>query len=343
MIKTKNLQIPSHGFQTIILILLFAPFLSGQEGKFINPFTDVCWECLFPITISGMNVTPDKKDLTDYSTHFCICKGIPPKIGIPLTFWEPLYLVDVTRHAYKLMGLGGISVGKESIKNRGTVSTVADGPNQHSFYQVHFYTYPIISFLELFTDFVCAHKGELEMGYMTELDPLWNDDQLSLILNAEAGLFGNPLAQTACIADCAASSLGKPLDSLFWCAGCQGSLYPFTGTVADHVGAVQASSLLVHRILAKLHRSFMLKGYENNEFCEAKYLPIIKKSLYKTQLVYPIPQTKGQCHPLGKTDIIWGSGKSYPHEGEDFVYLIWVKKQCCLDAVRPLTAAGGKP
>jgi conjugal transfer pilus assembly protein TraU len=327
----------------IIALLLFPPLLCGREGKFINPFTDVCWECLFPITVSGINVTPDKSDQTDYSTLFCYCAALPPKIGIPLTFWEPLYLVDVTKHAYKLLGLGGISVGQESIKNRGSISLIADGPNQQSFYHVHFYTYPIIALLELFTDFVCAHKGDLEMGYMTELDPLWNDDQLSIILNAEAGLFSNPLAQIACIADCTASTLGKPQDALFWCAGCQGSLYPFTGTVGHHVGALQASSLLLHRMLAKLHRSFLLKGYENNEFCEAHYLPFIKKSLYKKQLVYPIPQTKGQCHPLGKTDAIWGIGKSFPCGGEDFVYLVWVKKQCCLDAVKPLSAVGGAP
>lgn len=321
---------------------LLGSTLFANEGKFINPITDVCWECLFPITVSGINVTPGHEDLTDYSHLFCACKGLPPKVGVPLTFWEPLYLVDVTRHAYKLLGLGGFSIGKETLKNRGVVSLIGDGPNQQSFYHVHFYTYPIMALLGLFTDFVCSHKGDLEMGYMTELDPTWNDDQLSLILNAEAGHFSSVLAQTACIADCAASTLGKPQDALFWCAGCQGSLYPFTGTVAHHVGAVQASSLLVHRILAKLHRSFMLKGFQKDEFCESSYLPIIKKSLYKTQLVYPLPQTKGQCHPLGKTDVIWGAGKSYPKGGEDFVYLVWVKKQCCLDAIRPLTAIGGK-
>lgn len=327
---------------SVLLFLLCVQFAYAEEGKFINPFSDVCWECLFPITVAGVNVTPNKQDQTSYSTRFCICGGTPPKIGIPLTFWEPLYLVDVTRHAYKLLGLGGISVGKETVKNRGAMALIGDGPNQQSFYQVHFYTYPVIAFLEIFTDFVCAHKGDLEMGYMTELDPLWNDDQLSNILNAEAGLFSGPLAQIACISDCATATAGKPQDELFWCAGCQGSLYPFTGTVGHHVGAIQASSLLVHRILAKLHRSFMLKGYEEDEFCEAKYLPFIKKSLYKTQLVYPIPQTKGQCHPLGKTDIIWGSGKSYPFGGEDFVYLIWVKKQCCLDAIKPIAGGAGK-
>lgn len=319
-----------------IAVFFLCSQLCAGDGKFINPFTDVCWDCLFPITVSGINVTPGTKDQVDYSTHFCFCKELPPKMGVPLSFWEPLYLVDVTRHAYKLMGLGGISVGNETIKNRGTVQMIGEGPNQQSFYQVHFYTYPIISFLELFTDFVCSHKGGVELGYMTELDLLWNDDQWSIVLNGEAGLFSNPLAQAACVADCAASSLGKPQDKLFWCAGCQGSLYPFTGTVGHHVGAVQASSLLVHRMLAKLHRSFLLKGYKKDDFCEAKYLPFIKKSLYKTQLVYPIPQTKGNCHPLGKSDVIWGAAKSFPYGGEDFVYLVWVKKQCCLDAVKPI-------
>lgn len=324
-----------------LLVFRFLGILEAKEGKFINPITDVCWECLFPITVSGVNVTPKHEDQTKYNTRFCICPGIPPKIGIPLTFWEPLYLVDVTRHAYKLMGLGGFSIGKETIKNRGSVHSEIDSLQQNSFYHVHFYTYPVFALLGLFTDFVCSHKGELDMGYMSELDPLWNDDQLSFILNPEAGIFANPLAQSSCIADCASATFGKPLDSLFWCGGCQGSLYPFSGTVAHHVGVVQASSLLVHRILAKLHRSALMRGFDEKEFCQAKPMLFIKKSLYKTQLVYPIPQIKGQCHPLGKSDIIWGMGKSYPYGGEDFVYLIWNKRQCCLDAIRTTTGLGG--
>ncbi len=110
------------------------------------------------------------------------------------------------------------------------------------------------------------------------------------------------------------------------------------GTVAHHIGAIQASSLLVHRTLAKMHRLLQQKGYEETEFCQPKLMPLIKKSLYKTQLVYPIPQTKGPCHPLGESDLLWGSGQSYPKEGEDFVYLIWMKKHCCLDAIKPAVA-----
>lgn len=317
-----------------ILIIIFSHFLrlGAEEGKFVNPITDVCWSCLFPITVSGINVTPGFEDQVDHNKLICICAGIPPKIGIPLTFWEPTRLVDVTRHAYKLMGLGGISIGQESIKNRGSVGIIADGSSQSSFYHVHWYQYPLFSVLGMFTDFTCIEKGNLDMAYMSELDPLWNDDQASLIINAEAAFFGNSLAQLSCVADCTASSFNRPIDKLFWCAGCEGSLYPFTGTVAHHTGPLQASYLLVQRMAAKLHRSLLVKGYDEDEFCEAKYMPFIKKSMYKTQLVYPIAQTSGPCHPFGKSDLLWGSGKTYPKGGEDFVYLIWIKSQCCLDS-----------
>lgn len=324
----------------VYILLVFSNGLMARESKFINPLTDVCWECLFPMTVSGVNVTPKSKDQASYDTRFCICPGIPPKVGIPLTYWEPLYLVDVTHEPYKLLGLGGMKIGKSTLRHRGTVSQRPGSSQRESFYNVHFYTYPIFAMLQLFTDFACASKGELDVGYMSELDPLWNDEQLAAILNPEAGFFANNKAELACVADCAASSSGRPLDKLFWCAGCEGSLYPFTGTVSHHIGGIQASALLVHRVIAKLHRSYLMKGYDQNEFCQARTLPLIKKSLYKTQLLSPIPQTKGQCHPLGKSDMFWGAGKSYPYGGEEFIYLIWFKKQCCLDATKPLTAGG---
>lgn len=290
------------------------------------------------MTVSGVNVTPGYNDLSESSERFCKCHGVPPKLGLPLTFWEPTLLVDVTRHAYKLLGMGGISVGQENVKNRGSVGIVGDGPSQNSFYHVHLYTWPLIAWLDLFADFPCITKGDVEVAYMSELDPLWNDEQLSFIMNGEAALFASPPAQLACIADCSAATANKPVDKLFWCAGCNGSLYPFTGTVAHHVGGLQASSLLLQRVLAKLHRAHVLKGYPQKEFCEAKYMPVINKSLYKTQVVHPAPQVKGPCNALGRSPLVWGNGKSYPMGGEDFVYFVWTKKQCCLDAVKPALA-----
>ncbi len=63
--------------------------------------------------------------------------------------------------------------------------------SQNSFYHVHWYEYPLLSILGIFSDFSCIDKGGLDVGYMSEFDPLWNDDSLSVILTPESGLFAN--------------------------------------------------------------------------------------------------------------------------------------------------------
>src|ERR1700722_11139743 len=106
--------------KSLIVSMLFG-ISTLQADTIVNPITDVCWECLFPITVSGVNVFPGTQDLSSHHTRICACSGTPPKLGIPLTFWEPMRLVDVTRHAYKLIGLGGVSIGNASVKNRDSV------------------------------------------------------------------------------------------------------------------------------------------------------------------------------------------------------------------------------
>jgi len=317
---------------------LVSPLLA-EEGKFINPVTDICWSCIFPIHVAGLNVTPAHKDLVKYpATPVCNCAGTPPKFGVPLAFWEPTALIDVTRTPYKLIAWGGIQLSEADVKKRGAVSHVGDA-GRSSFYNVHYYNFPVLHWLGLLTDFPCLESSEMSISYLSEFDPFWDDDQWSAVLNPEAFLFSNPLAQAACIADCTASVLGRPTDKLFWCAGCVGSIYPFVGHVPHHVGAVQASYLLVQRLLGKLHSIGMGLGFKEDNFCEKSVFPRLQKSIYKTQLTHPIANTKGPCQPLGKSDLLWGAGKSFPYGGEDFVYLIWSKKQCCLDAVKPAVKA----
>ena len=315
----------------LLFILFFSFFctLSATEGKFINPLTDVCWSCLFPIHIAGVNTTSDHKDFVKYEKKpFCHCNG--GIVGVPTSFWEPTRLVDITRTPYKLLGLGGFTIGNPGVKMGGVKSSFA-GTGSSSFYHVHYYQFPILNLLDIGLQYVCEEKIQLDIGYMSEFDPFWGDDKWTTILNPETTLFANPLAQAACIADCAFSSFEKPQNELFWCAGCQGSLYPLTGHVAHHIGGIQASSLLTHRLLAKLHSLHILRTFEKENYCEKTASYRIQKSAYKTQLAYPIPQTKGPCNALGRSDITWGVGKNYPYDGEDFVYIIWTKKHCCLD------------
>ena len=64
--------------------------------------------------------------------------------------------------------------------------------------------------------------------------------------------------------------------------------------------------------------------------------PVMDKTQYKMQMVFPVPNTRkdaGQfCQPFGRTTTIWGAGKSFPVEGEDFAYQIFRKRNCCAGA-----------
>ncbi|MEJ2464018.1 MAG: TraU family protein [Candidatus Thiodiazotropha sp.] len=70
---------------------------------------------------------------------------------------------------------------------------------------------------------------------------------------------------------------------MFWCAGCQGSLYPLGGNTSEQTGGVMASNLLAERLVAKMHRQLMAwdtTGWE----CGNTPMPIIKKSQLSERL-----------------------------------------------------------
>lgn len=179
-------------------------------------------------------------------------------------------------------------------------------------------------------DIACFETMAIDLTYLTELDPFWADDEKSAILNPEGILFGNPIAQAACAADGVAATFGLPMDWLFWCGGTWGSLYPFAGTVTSHEGAVQATSLVLSRFMAKLHRELLLWGtIGKNARCKRYPMPIIKKSQYRIQMTYPRPQTSS-CHAIGKNPFFFQAGQEYPYKGSDFGYLVWRKRDCCM-------------
>jgi conjugal transfer pilus assembly protein TraU len=311
----------------------------GCKGRFVNPITDVCWKCLFPLKIAGISIpafdfkkAPDTARADQPKAPLCFCPTPVPRVGLVLSFWEPVRLVDVTRTAFCFPSMGGISMDPGLSVSGGVTDADESGDNV-SIYHVHWYIYPLIYWLNLLVDAVCLESEQFDIAYITELDPTWKNDVLAAILNPEAALFANPVAQFACMGDCAAATVGLPLDALFWCAGCQGSAYPLSGHVQAHVGGVQASLLLTERMVYKLHRQGLLFGSVGDEgLCQKYPMPIWKKSQYRSQMTFPIPGVSGEpypCSPFGRSSALYESGRELPFIGEDFGWLIWRKRDCC--------------
>jgi conjugal transfer pilus assembly protein TraU len=301
------------------MILFLLPLLAHAE--ILNPVTDICWSCALPIYSAGTNVTPSTKDYINHKKTFCSPReGI---LGIPISYFEPKKVIEVSTKPFHLVAFGGKALSRPTAKKRG-----------HRYaYHAHYWTYPVMQLLNLAEHYACSSGGELSMGYMSEFDPFWFDDQWNAILVPEALLFSNLLAQAACIPDCMLTTLHKPQDLLFWCSGCQGSYWPMNGFVNHVRGPVQASSLIVHRLLGKLHRWGTDKTFEKDNYLEKTYSAYPRKTAYKLQLALPIKQTVKKCPPLGASEHDWGFMKSYPHRGESFAYIIWERSHCCLDPV----------
>lgn len=308
-------------------------------GRFMNPITDVCWSCMFPLSLGGAQILKlGQEDIENVGTPICACGVFPfGKIGVSIGFWEPARQVDVTRTPWCFPSLGGVKIDpgfvapSSAVANRGGVSKRATAT---SFYQAHWYVNPILYWLEVLSETSCLEQGGFDVGYLSELDPSWNDDELAVILSPDVFLFANPAAQAACAADCIAATADFPIPAMQWCGGCQGSMYPLNGHVQSHVGGVQASSLIMQRYATKLHREFLaFAGNGPPGLCGLYPNPIFDKRIYKYSMVYPTAQGKGAdnrcCQPLGRSTHVWGAGKEYPIEGEDFVYMLYRKRNCC--------------
>lgn len=74
---------------------------SACEGRFVNPITDICWSCIFPLSLGSIKVSQGKvPDTANPSMPIQICPAPPPlfrRIGLAIGYWEPMALTDVTR------------------------------------------------------------------------------------------------------------------------------------------------------------------------------------------------------------------------------------------------------
>lgn len=336
----------------VVLVLSSFGVRAACKGAFPNPVTDVCWSCLFPMKVAGVRVS--REGVSDPKTDapaVCTCRrGAVPVPGLNMSFWEPLRTVEIVRQPYCLVSLGGVSMdpgihapahGRSGQRNASVNVSFAgnvgeDGMGTPSsgtaFYQAHWYHTPWLFILESVVDTSCLENAAWDLAYLTELDPVWGDALASFILAPESAIFANPVAAAACALDCRAAYANAPVNELFWCSGCQGSLYPLSGWIAGMTSSLQAWHLIAARMTVKLAREGLLwAAYGEKGQCGPYFEPIPRKDVWRTQLVYPTVTASGDkcCRPMGAPTQTWGSGKTPPYTGEDGAILLWRMRDCC--------------
>ena len=298
---------------------------------------------IFPIRIGGVPI--QLMDLPDTDVlggmPICICIfGTPPipHIGLTFQWWNPQAVIETVKQPLCFPSLGlHISIGKflgegkSDADSHGGSEPSQAKKNQITFLSGHYIKYPTIALLNLLVDVMCLNFTEsgIDIFYLTEIDPIWRNDTLSSIINPEAILFANPIAQTACIADAITSTTSFPLNPLFWCMGTWGSAYPLAGTKQGTMN--KAAAGLAARMIYRMSRQLMLwKTIGRDALCQPVPMPIWIKSQYGIFEAYPKLWPK-RFH-IGYPESIWGANANPPVPGKDdnYVWFLYQHHDCCL-------------
>jgi len=290
----------------------------------------------FPISIGGVkfNFWFSLEDIGGVGDlPICFCFTPFPRVGIKIGIWEGIAIMEPVRIPWctPTLPLPGGLVGKVPFNAQAIGGANSDDQKDGELrsFQVHYYKALPWALIGLFLDFICLEAGNpFDLAYMTELDPLWQSDILASILGPEATLVANPIAQAACAIDAITSTVGFPLDPLFWCMGAWGSMYPMSESIP--LDNVQANAGVVARMLFKLHRELILWGsFGKAGLCGRYPMPIMFKSQYSIYPLWPILYPKR--FPIGRhAFLIWGWGKNVPVLNQlNNVWMVYRKRDCC--------------
>ncbi|WP_051345915.1 TraU family protein [Thermodesulfovibrio yellowstonii] len=317
-------------FLSIFGLALNSYAMDDCKATFINPTTDVRWEGVFPVEIAGVEIKgpSELKNPDKIGSVICMCRrGNKITLGVTVSYWDPARIVETVKVPYCFPTLGGLKINEP---NPGTKQGGVNKDTGLVHQNAHWYLFNVWQILDLFMDIPCVPMEGVDIAYLTEIDPTWDNDLLGFLLNPEALLFGNPIAQLACIADSVSALAWWPLDPLFWCMGSLGSAYPMTGNIQER-DYIAGNAGLASRMIYKVSRE-MLAWDPAVDKCGAVITPIWIKSHYKMHLIKPV---RSQIIPIGRAPILWEHGKNPPwgtSKGapDNFSWMVFRRVKCCL-------------
>lgn len=344
----------------MLALLLVGRAAATCSGQFYNPVTDVCWSCIFPITIAGQTFAQGQIDLAPKikpsAMKSCDPFGVTcrcgDRCGLPLSFYEPARHYDMTKTPGCFPGLGmEVDLSGLPAGGRGEDTRTELSARRRTFNHINVYVDPVLYWLGVLPDFPCLEQKGFDLLYSTPADICWSDEAACAFLNPEAFLFGNLAGVMACSADCVVQTAAQyrseltdteraAIDATYWCVGCNNSGLPLSGYVEYSPGReISDTQTLGQRMFQKLHRELLVWGTSGVDgLCGYYPKPLMAKTDYRNQMLFPIPETEklaGRCcQSFGVTTSVWGSGKTFPIKGEDFSFMVFRKRDCCLGSMR---------
>lgn len=310
-------------------------------GTMFNPITDTDWNNVFPMTIAGVRFSTNSNTVAPLMAMMppvCTCPTVifgMPMIGVGVTYWQPLYISEIERRPGCLSSMGGMMVlpGYSMLASEQTVNNNAKSKEVNRM-QVHWFEYPLFTLMKVFNSISCKNTAGFNLAYMTEVDPLWQDDLWGAVFTPESAVFANPIAAAACAVDAVASNLDFPLDALFWCAGSWGSIYPLAGNSSHSGDPFTMNNQIQAKYIARSHRmGFLWQTIGPTAICFSHPNPVWIKSQYRYNQVAPVNRR-------GRAVVTGSSGKLFQFPPitnlptkEHTINLIWQGQQCCLKPI----------
>ena len=305
----------------------------------------MCWDCILPIIVgavpiggSGTSGVPDGAAGTSWGGAMCMCydnNGMP-SIGIRTSLWEPYRMVEFQRRSGCSSVLGGVRFPFDKL-NQGQDRSTFTGQQSFDMHtsmskkHYHYYSYPIMTMLDMWMPRNCnpGFYMDLDIMYMSEIDPTWNYDEIAFFTHPEAALIASPYGVLACLPDSFMSQIGKPVKELYWCAGSWGVIFPATGHTNYTPDLLQSTSLMAVRVLYALHRRAMeYRTMGRDAMCNGQLSAYLPKTQYRFSLFHPVAETSSN-HGMGQHVLLWGIGRTIPMTGEDPVMIVWRWVDCC--------------
>lgn len=301
----------------------------------------------------------------------CVCEnstsqvaGVQIPLGFKASLIEPIMGISSSNQPGDLVGIN-VDLGHDLFDKEGTSREGSENTNETTlFRQINFMTFPFMAMVGfVLPEAICFDKTtEMTSNYISDVDPLYQNDILSLAVNTGKSfgrtLLINPLADLACIADCAAATAGYPINSLFWCDGCRGNIGG-TDTGYTKIGdPIENSEMIIFRQIAAMHETSQLRKTSNasfaflpstdgnnkgvsdtsssssrgkkeskttelpNTMCGDKPFPLIIKDQYYLQLAY------GKAKPFGAMRFHYDF-KSTPNDNDRFFFWLWRVRDYC--------------